>query len=206
MVFDGIIISFLVGFLRKGNLRALGKLKLKWGWIFPLLLVVELTVFMFQNDSKFLGQISGSIYIVVYVLGLLFLYMNRKNRGFILILFGVFLNFLVMVINGGRMPVSVEAATVLDPVYIETLKDSLYAKHTMLTSSTHLGFLGDVIPISAPYPRTQIISIGDIIMNIGIFFFIQYLMVHHPISKKRLLHLLSLKEVKKDEKWTKKRH
>jgi hypothetical protein len=72
----------------------------------------------------------------------------------------------------------------LDPGYIEVLKESLYAKHTMLTSSTYLGFLGDVIPISDPYPRTQIISIGDIIMNIGIFFFIQYLMVHHPMAKK----------------------
>ncbi|WHY66558.1 DUF5317 domain-containing protein [Neobacillus sp. SuZ13] len=183
MVFDGIIISFIIGFLRKGNLRALAQLKLKWGWIFPLLLLVELAVFMLQNDSKFLGQISGSIYIVVYVLGLLFLFMNRKNPGFMLILIGVFLNFLVMVINGGRMPVSVEAAAVLDPGYIEALKDSLYAKHTMLNSSTSLGFLGDIIPISDPYPRTQIISIGDILMNIGIFFFIQYLMVRHPLTK-----------------------
>jgi hypothetical protein len=110
--------------------------------------------------------------------------MNRKNPGFLLILIGVFLNFLVMALNGGRMPVSLDAASVLDPGYIEVLKESLYAKHTMLTSSTYLGFLGDVIPISDPYPRTQIISIGDIIMNIGIFFFIQYLMVHHPMAKK----------------------
>lgn len=193
MVFDGIIISFIIGFLRKGNLRALAQLKLKWGWIFPLLLVVELAVFMLQNDSKFLAQVSGYIYIAVYVLGLLFLFLNRKNPGFVLIFIGVFLNFLVMVINGGRMPVSLVAAAVLDPEYIQVLKDSLYAKHTMLTSSTHLGFLGDIIPISKPYPRTQIISIGDIIMNIGIFFFIQYLMVRHPSSKKRETPSLSLK-------------
>ncbi|MCL6574434.1 MAG: DUF5317 domain-containing protein [Bacillus sp. (in: Bacteria)] len=184
MVFDGIIISFIVGFIRKGNLRGLAQLKLKWGWVFPLLLVVQLAVFMLQNDSEFLGQVSGYIYIVVYVLGLLFLFINRNNPGFILILIGVFLNFLVMVLNDGRMPVSVDAAAVLDPGYIEALKESLYAKHTMLTSSTYLGFLGDVIPISDPYPRTQIISIGDIIMNIGIFYFIQYLMVHHPLAKK----------------------
>jgi hypothetical protein len=193
MVFDGIIISFIVGFLRKGNLRALAQLKLKWGWVFPLLLVVELAVFMLQNDSKLLGKISGSIYIVVYVLGLLFLYINRKNPGFLLILIGVFLNFLVMTLNGGRMPVSVEAAAILDPGYIEVLNDSLYAKHTMLTSSTYLGFLGDVIPISDPYPRTQIISIGDIIMNIGIFFFIQYLMVRYPNAKKSEYSPISFK-------------
>lgn len=183
MVFDGILISFIVGILRRGNLRAFSQLNLKWGWVFPLLLVVQLAVFMLQNDSEFLGNLSGSIYIVVYIVGLLFLFINRKNPGFILIFIGVFLNFLVMVVNGGRMPVSVEAAAVLDPGYIDALKESMYAKHSALTSSTNLGFLGDVIPISDPYPRTQIISIGDIIMNIGIFFFIQYLMVKHPLAK-----------------------
>ncbi|MEH7247099.1 DUF5317 domain-containing protein [Neobacillus niacini] len=193
MVFDGILISFIVGILRKGNLRAFSQLKLKWGWVFPLLLVVQLAVFMLQNDSELLGQLSGSIYIVVYIIGLLFLFLNRENPGFILIFIGVFLNFLVMVLNGGRMPVSVEAAAVLDPGYIEALQESLYAKHTALTSSTHLGLLGDVIPISDPYPRTQIISIGDIIMNIGIFFFIQYLMVKHPLAKKSNAASLSLK-------------
>jgi len=193
MVFDGILISFIVGLLRKGNLRAFSQLNLKWGWVFPLLLVVQLAVFTFQNDSEFLGQLSGSIYIVVYIIGLIFLFLNRRNPGFILIFIGVFLNFIVMVLNGGRMPVSVEAAAVLDPGYIQALKESLYAKHSMLTSTTHLGFLGDVIPISDPYPRTQIISIGDIIMNIGIFFFIQYLMVKHPLAKRGNAASLSLK-------------
>jgi hypothetical protein len=193
MVFDGIIISFIVGLFRKGNLRAFSQLNLKWGWVFPLLLIVQLTVFTLQNHSEFLGQLSGSIYILVYIIGLLFLFLNRKNPGFILIFIGVFLNFLVMVVNGGRMPVSVESAAVLDPSYMEALKESLYAKHTMLTSTTYLGFLGDVIPISDPYPRTQIISIGDIIMNIGIFLFIQYIMVRHPLAKKSDLSPLSMK-------------
>ncbi|MEH6956390.1 DUF5317 domain-containing protein [Neobacillus drentensis] len=199
MVFDGIIISFIVGFLRKGNLRALAQLKLMWGWIFPLLLIVELAVFSLQNDSKFLGQISGYIYIVVYVLGLLFLFMNRKNPGFILILLGVFLNFLVMVLNGGRMPVSLDAASILPAGYLDVFKEQLYAKHTALTESTKLGILGDIIPITDPYPRTQIISIGDIIMNIGAFLFIQYLMLRYPHSKNEKKTSLPLKEVKQLE-------
>jgi Family of unknown function (DUF5317) len=179
MVYDGIILSFIVGFLRKGNLKAMARLKLKWGWVFPLLLIIQFLIFAFQNDIEMLGQASGYIYIVVYILGMLFLFMNRHHKGFTLILIGVFLNFLVMAVNGGRMPVSLEAAAVLDPGYLEALKEGLYAKHTILTESTKLGFLGDIIPLTDPYPRTQIISIGDVIMNIGIFFFIQHLMLDH---------------------------
>jgi hypothetical protein len=183
MVFDGIILSLIVGFLRKGNLKALSQLKLKWGWVFPLLLVVQVVIFSFQNDIQMIGQASGYLYMVVYILGLIFLYMNRKQKGFILILIGVFLNFLVMSVNGGRMPVSLEAGAVLDPGYLEVLKEELYAKHTVLTESTRLGFLGDIIPLTDPYPRTQIISIGDIVMNIGIFLFIQHLMLFHVREK-----------------------
>lgn len=87
--------------------------------------------------------------------------------------------FLVMFFNSGRMPVSLEAAAaILDPSYVHALKDSLYAKHTVLNESTRLAFLGDIIPLTTPYPRDQVVSIGDVLMNIGIFIFIQELLVN----------------------------
>ncbi|KKK38764.1 membrane protein [Mesobacillus campisalis] len=184
MVFDGIILAFIVGFLRKGNLKGLAELKLKGGLVFPLLLILQIAVFSLQNKISLLGNLSGYIFILVYVVGLWFLYLNRTHHGFMVIFIGVLLNFLVMAANGGRMPVSVEAAAVLDPYYVETLKQGLYGKHFLLSETTKLGFLGDIIPLSAPYPRTQVISIGDIIMNIGIFIFIQHLMVGDKNSEK----------------------
>lgn len=179
MVFDGIVISLVVGFLRKGNLKGLASLKFRWGLVFPFLLIFQIIIFSLQNKLAFLGEISGLLFIVVYVTGLFFLFLNRSHSGFMLIFIGVFLNFLVMVVNGGRMPVSAEAALILDPQYIEYLKEGLYAKHALLEESTRLAFLGDIIPVTDPYPRSQVISIGDVIMNIGIFLFIQYLMLHH---------------------------
>lgn len=177
MVFDGIILSIIVGFFRKGSLRPLANLKLKCGWVFPLLLIVQFVFFFFQNRYSWLGQASSYTFMAVYVIGLFFLFINRKNPGFTIIFIGVLLNFIVMAINGGRMPVSAESASVLDPGYIDALKTGLYGKHELLTSHTHLGFLGDIIALSKPYPRTQVISIGDVIMNIGIFLYIQHLMV-----------------------------
>lgn len=199
MVFDGIIISLIVGFFRKGNLKSLPYLTFKYGWIFPLLLVIEIFVFIFQNKIVFLGKVSGFIYIAVYILGLLFIAMNRKNPGFLLIFVGVLLNFLPIILNGGRMPVSLEAASILDPSYKDALLHGMYAKHAALTDSTQLGFLGDIIPITKPYPKTQIISIGDIVMNIGIFLYIQYIMLRHPLTGKSGDHLLTLKGGEKNE-------
>jgi len=185
MVFDGIVLSVIVGFLRKGNLKSLASLKLKYGWVFPLLLLVQIVVFYLQNDIPLLGKASGYIFLLVYIAGMFFLAMNRHYKGFVLIFIGVFLNFLVMAVNGGRMPVSMEAAVILNPEYIEAIKAGLYAKHAVLTSSTNLGFLGDIIPLADPYPKNQVISIGDVIMNIGIFLFIQQLMLDHLKNNKK---------------------
>ncbi|WP_078543802.1 DUF5317 domain-containing protein [Litchfieldia alkalitelluris] len=177
MVFDGIIIAVIVAFFRKGNLRGLSTLKLKSGWVFPLLLLIQIFIFTFQNKITLLGIMSNYMFILIYIVGMFFLWINRHYKGFTIILIGVFLNFLVMAVNGGRMPVSLDAASILDPMYAEALKTSLYGKHTAIIESTKLAFLGDIIPLSAPYPKQQVISIGDVVMNFGIFLFIQYIMV-----------------------------
>ncbi|WNF39101.1 DUF5317 domain-containing protein [Bacillaceae bacterium IKA-2] len=179
MVFDGVLISLIVGFLRKGSLHGIADLKLKAGLVFPLLLIIQIAIYGFQNKYQFILNISGFLFIVIYILGMYFLWLNRHHYGFLLILAGVFLNFLVMALNGGRMPVSEEAAMILDPYYIEVLKNGVYAKHTLLTEFTKLAFLGDVIPITSPYPKIRVISIGDVFMSIGVFFFIQNLMLNH---------------------------
>jgi hypothetical protein len=183
MVFDGIVISAILGLLRGGSFRSFSGLRLKYGWIFPVLLAVQLIVFITQNKLAWIAAISSYLFIAVYMIGLLFLWMNRNQNGFMLIWIGVLLNFIVMIANGGRMPVSLDAAVILDPAFTTYLKEGLYAKHQILTDASIFGFLGDIIPISSPYPKEQVISIGDVIMNIGIFIFIQHLMLQHKAKK-----------------------
>lgn len=188
MVYDGIIIGLIVGLFRGGlkhGLVQFSNIRLKSGWIFPLLLVFQFFMFYIQERSSTVAAASGYIYIAVYVVGLIFLWLNRHNKGFWLIMIGVFLNFLVMLVNGGRMPVSYEAASVLDPIYLEMLKSGdAVTKHYLLDASTRLAFLGDIIPLSSPYPRTQAISIGDVVMNFGIFLFIVNIMTPAAAARK----------------------
>lgn len=191
MVFDGIIIGLIVGFLRGGirnGLLKFSQIKLKGGLIFPLLLIIQFAIFRFQDNNQALASASNYAFILIYIIGMIFLWMNRNQKGFTLVLLGVFLNFLVMAANGGRMPVSLQAASVLDPYYVDMLKSSaVISKHFLMDASTKLPFLGDIIPLSPPYPRTQAISIGDIVMNFGIFLYIVHLMTpsKNPSDAKR---------------------
>ncbi|CAH0118465.1 MULTISPECIES: DUF5317 domain-containing protein [unclassified Paenibacillus] len=186
MVYDGIIISIVLGLIRGGSLKSFADLRLKHGWIFIVLLAVQIVMFIFQSRWDWLSYASNYFYMAVYVVGLYFLWINRSHTGFPWIFAGVLLNFIVMAANGGRMPVSPEAASVLDPFFTQALQEGVYGKHQLITDSTRLGFLGDIIPLSSPYPRTQVISVGDVVMNIGIFVFIQHLMLADKMKKSSL--------------------
>ncbi|WP_374719248.1 DUF5317 domain-containing protein [Parageobacillus toebii] len=177
MVYDGILLSLVIGFFRGGSLKGLAHMKLRGGWLFPLLLVAQFVIFALQDKVAIIAKLSNALFLLVYVIGLLFLWLNRNQPGFIVIFAGVLLNFIVMAVNGGRMPVSVEAAQFLGREYIDALQAGVYCKHQAITRETLLPFLGDIIPLSPPYPRQQVISIGDVIINVGAFIFIQHLML-----------------------------
>lgn len=185
MVYDGIIIGLIVGFLRAGwrnGLRALTQIQIRGGWIFPVLLTFQFGLILWGDKVRFINEYSGYMFLVVYAAGLFMLWLNRKEKGFWWIFSGVALNFIVMAANGGAMPVSPEAATVLDPIYLQMLNDGTTdSKHTLLTDSMLLPFLADIIPLTSPYPRTQVISIGDVVMNIGIFIYLQNIMMSQKV-------------------------
>ncbi|WP_413374724.1 DUF5317 domain-containing protein [Paenibacillus taichungensis] len=204
MVYDGILLGLIVGLFRGGfryGLHQFAALKLRGGWIFPLLLLAQFFIFFLQERLDWVASINGYLFAAVYVTGLAFLWLNRHYKGFTLIWIGVFLNFIVMAVNGGRMPVSVDASAVLGPYYVDMLREGgAVSKHYMMDASTHLSFLGDIIPLSSPYPRTQVISIGDVVMNIGIFLFIQYMMVNRTGEALQPVNSIRPEEIRTDSK------
>jgi hypothetical protein len=186
MVYDGIVIGLIVGFIRAGwrnGLAALSQIRIKGGWIFPLLLGIQFLLYFLHGKISIIEKYNGYMFMIVYVAGLYMLWLNRKEKGFWWIFAGVALNFIVMLVNGGKMPVSVEAtASVLDPSYAQILIDgTAVSKHAALDNSTLLPFLGDIIPITTPYPRSQVISIGDVVMNFGIFIYLQNVMLVYKL-------------------------
>jgi hypothetical protein len=179
VAFDGVIFGLIVGFLRRGSLKGFASLNLKFGWMFPLLLLVQFAVYALQSHIAWVAAASSYTFMFVYFIGFIFLWVNRNESAFLIVLVGAFLNFLVMLANGGRMPVSLEAAqAALDPYYVDILRNgTLYGKHMMMTAHTHLAFLGDIIPLTKPYYKQQVISIGDVVESIGIFLYIQKVML-----------------------------
>jgi len=102
----------------------------------------------------------------MYILLVIFVYFNRKNKYIVLMGVGFLINAIPIFLNGGAMPVSTKAAETAG-LTLNISKEGLY---TLINGDTRLWFLGDIIPLTVL--RHFAISIGDIITAVGLMLFI----------------------------------
>lgn len=163
MLLDIVVISVIIGFLRKGNLK--GNLDFRYTWIVPAVFIIQIF------GTWLLPQSLKPLAVVCSYLGLLvFVGFNIRKQYIQIIALGIILNIIPIVANGGMMPVSLEAATKVGYDVTPLLEGTVF-KQQALTEATVLGFLGDVIPLKYPIPR--VISLGDIAIFIGVFLLLQ---------------------------------
>ncbi len=172
------ILAVLVGFLFKGRLQNLSSNPLHGALLILAGLILRNfpTVFRLPFLSGSAGaaaQFAPVLFLVSYVLLVIGISMNLSRWPMIPILAGTLMNFAVVLANGGFMPVS--GASLLYAGYdMSRIPASgvLDMNHILLTAQTRLSFLSDIIAIPRPYPFPQIISVGDVVMCLGMFLFI----------------------------------
>jgi|DewCreStandDraft_1066081.scaffolds.fasta_scaffold00172_9 hypothetical protein len=113
---------------------------------------------------------GSALYILSFLLAGLFIWYNRRTAGFELLGLGLFLNALVIVANGGHMPVDPGAMAAAGILHIleRELAAGLWSTFTLRTPQTPLWFLGDIILFPIPFREPVIISVGDIAIALGL--------------------------------------
>ncbi|MCX7747631.1 MAG: DUF5317 domain-containing protein [Clostridia bacterium] len=167
-----IMMGGLVGLLLKGKISNLFLFKFKKAWIIVLAFATQLTVkIMESNGLMDAAKYSLLIQGIVYSLLFLGFWFNRKQLGILVIGAGSFLNAVVIMANGGKMPVSFEALKKADILHtMEAMAAGLDGKHSMLDSHTNLKFLADIISLPEYLGYLMpVVSIGDLVIALGVF-------------------------------------
>lgn len=162
-------VSIIIGLLRGGRLERLGELGIRrfnliWG-------VILLRVAAGMLDAVYGMAFAPVLQVAAYFLLLYLVYINLDRPGLGFFGLGSLLNLVVIAANGGKMPVSAEAMARAG------VKDIPLGTHMYLDAGTRLPFLADVIPVSWHKPNPVVISVGDILITVGIFIFIQHVML-----------------------------
>ncbi len=179
MLVETVGVSLAAAKLRGGKFSNFQDAILKKWYLFISAFVIEFaSVYTASKGVLFISNNIFYIHLISYTLLFAGCCFNIKKTAFRIILIGFLLNFLVIMLNGGQMPVASDA------MLKAGLSDNLAAiqagrivTHTVINEATRLSFLGDILRISRPYPMPKVYSIGDIIMAIGVFLYIQEIMI-----------------------------
>lgn len=176
MIIEAFVVSLLLGFIRRGRLSNLEKIPLRRSYMFVLAFILAgaiLTLIIRGGDPRLI-RYARLVNVAQYLILLWAIGMNLHIREMYIAGFGTFLNFLVLTANGGLMPVSryaLRAAGLTDVI------KNYAVRHVILSSTTRLWILSDVIPVRLfGKVSSQVVSVGDLIIAVGIFILIQHYM------------------------------
>ena len=162
LVLIAIPLAIGLGYLLGGRLRNLGGIRLRHGWAGIAGVGFQ---FLPVEGAAGYAALLASFALLVFVA-----WANRRLPGFVLVLVGLCLNFVVIAVNQG-MPVTREA--IVASGQAETLDDfdgTAGTKHHLATPEDDLLFLADRIGV--PPPVAQAISVGDIVAYVGAAWFV----------------------------------
>jgi hypothetical protein len=151
-----------IGYVLGGRLSSLGRVSFRW----PLAgaLGVALQLAPVGGSGGYLLLVSSFLLLLVAAAA------NWRLPGFLLVLAGLWLNFVVITVNEG-MPVTREA--IVASGQADTLDEIVYqggSKHHLAGPDDQLLFLADRIAI--PAPVRQAVSVGDLLAYGGAIWFI----------------------------------
>lgn len=180
MILIALCLVFLLGLIAVGGrVGNLAHIELKWAWLAPLAFLMQAYVIFVPAETAE-GLLSGRSLILIFsnCLLLAVIWHNRQLAGVKLIGLGLLLNFLVMTANGGFMPITPEAlaqsgydsnAPRLETGYLVGRTKNI----VMEPGEARLWFLSDVLVIPRPFPIPSALSVGDLVIAAGVFFFLR---------------------------------
>lgn len=177
------ILGFLFGLFRGGRLQSVLYKRFR---LLPLLFASLFFALLLASGhvADFLAATSAeglwrTLLAFLQMAGMaVFAWSNRRKPGVLLIMLGGLLNSLVITLNQGRMPVGRYALRFGDTAVEQIARTPHYF---LAEGGEALGFLADNIPLWTF--GWYMVSIGDFLIAIGLFFLAAYL--PRPLRRRR---------------------
>jgi len=189
MLIESLLASLIIGLIRGGKLSRFSHIRFTKVWTFLLAVILQVGIILFglSGNDIVLNYIK-ELYIASYVLLFIGIILNINYRSLWVIIIGTITNLFVFFANDGKMPISIESLKLIGLSDLASMAENgKIALYTPLTDKTKYAFLGDIITIPQPYPHPQILSIGDIIIALGLFLFIQSIMLNEGYDRTKMI-------------------
>jgi len=182
MLIGGVALGLILGLLVGGSITNLASVRLhRIGLLIGAVLLRFGTEILLNRGVPIAETLRVPLLAAAFGLLLVALWANRGYPGMSLAFIGVLANGVVILVNGGFMPIylpSLELAG-LTPADVTSNLHVILGPALDAHFLLHLGPFADVIPI--PFPLIQnVASIGDVFLTLGLAFFLFAAVVRVP--------------------------
>jgi len=174
VLIGGIALGLILGLLAGGSLLNLGALRLRRLGLLAIALALRVATELLLNAHvAFADALRVPLFATSFGLLLAALWVNRGFPGMSLAFIGILSNAIVILVNGGYMPIWEPALVAAGMTPADVTSAIHYVLPPPLDANflVHLGPLADVIPIPFPFVE-NVASIGDIFLTAGLAFFL----------------------------------
>ena len=154
-------VGFVLGLLLGGRASGLASIHFRWAILAVLGFAVQVVLFS-ERVSAAVGDAGPPIYVLSTGLVLVAVLRNLAIRGMAVVALGATSNLVAIVANGGYMPADPAAAA-------EFGRGAQAAySNSRIIEAPALAPLTDVIALPRWLPFTNIVSVGDVLIAVGI--------------------------------------
>jgi hypothetical protein len=147
--------------LTGGRLSRVADVRLRASW--ALFAALGIQVVILEVLPGGVRGLHAGAHVVSYLLAAYFVVVNLRVPGMVLMGLGGALNAAAIFANGGVMPASPAA---LRTAGIPLTHDGFV--NSAAAPGAHLRFLGDVFAVPASWPASNVFSIGDVCLAVGL--------------------------------------
>lgn len=172
MYIEIVIIGLVIGGFSNGRLANLMEINIR-GWFLILVSLLLSLLPVFLNSIGKLGNAQVYLLFFSMVLMLIVTALNLDKKGTWLILIGGIFNLVIMLFNNFKMPVSMSNLNKAGlTALFDGITDGSIVNYVAAEATGAITVFTKFIAIPKPYPFPKILTIGDILMTIGLLLFI----------------------------------
>jgi hypothetical protein len=113
------------------------------------------------------GPLLATVHVLTYVAAAYVIWLNRSVPGILIVGAGAALNGIAIAANGGTLPASAAALRAAG------IHEGPGFANSGVLAHPRLGFLGDIMSTPSWLPFRNVISVGDIVILVGVFVLLQ---------------------------------
>ena len=156
-----LVIGLAIGLLAGGRPAGVADLRIRWSWLMLAGLMVQ--VFLFSDQvTSWIGDAGPPIYVGSSLVVTVAILANRAIPGMSLIALGALSNLAAIIANGGFMPASPGALAALGRV-----ESTVYSNSAVVPDAA-LAPLTDIFALPPWLPLTNVFSLGDVLIGLGV--------------------------------------